>query len=88
MTRRDFYGLQVRHLVRFILLFVAIVAFAGTPKVAAGPDVVVFVEGQGTLPGSRWPAVRVCRRQSARPSGDTRRDPGVQIHLSEGTPDT
>ena len=52
VTRRDFYGLQVRHLV-FIFLF-EMAAFAGTPKVATDTEVFVFVEGHGTLPDGAW----------------------------------
>jgi len=39
---------------RVILFFAATVAFGGTPKVASDTTVVVFVEGHGKLPGSRW----------------------------------
>ena len=43
---------------RLILFFAATLAFGGTPKVASDTTVVVFVEGHGKLPGSRWFDVR------------------------------
>jgi len=44
----------LKYRVRLILLFAATAAFAGNPKVATDPAVVVSVDGNGTLPGTLW----------------------------------